>query len=200
MGVVSLMGWDADTKEWRKVLVNAAGKLIIDPSEIFEDPPTDGEAGKAPTSNWAHDHAADADAHHTKFTITEHDTATRHPLANLDTLVCSEAEADSKISTHNTLAGAHCVSSSTGAIVQGVATVILTSSGAGIWHIVCYMGGRDYPTQASAIAIHDGAYFNLSNYDHGSQLTITTTAGNNVYVTQNCGATDAVLYTIQRLK
>jgi len=59
-----LFGWDDDNKKWVKVLVNSEGKLIIDPSEIFEEDPTDGEVGKAPTSNWAHDHAANADAHH----------------------------------------------------------------------------------------------------------------------------------------
>jgi len=109
MGAVHLWGWDADAKVWCKLVCNAAGKLIIDPSEIFEDPPTDGEAGKAATSNWSHDHAADVSAHHTKFTITEHDVVARHPLANLDTLVCSEVEADSKITTHKGDASAHHV-------------------------------------------------------------------------------------------
>jgi hypothetical protein len=51
-----LYGWDSAAEVWVKLLANADGKLIIDPSEIFEDPPTDGETGKAPTSNWAHDH------------------------------------------------------------------------------------------------------------------------------------------------
>lgn len=107
MSQSSLYGWDADAKVWRKVLVNAAGKLIIDPTEIFEDPPTENEAGKAPQSAWAFDHEANASAHHTKFTITEHDVTARHPLANLDPLVCSEAEADSKIATHAAIAAAH---------------------------------------------------------------------------------------------
>ena len=71
MSITGLMGWDADSKVWRKVVVNADGKLIIDPSEIFEDPPTDGEVGKAATSNWSHDHAADASAHHVKYTDAE---------------------------------------------------------------------------------------------------------------------------------
>lgn len=55
MSGVMLWGWDGT--QWVKVLVNAAGKLIIDPSDILEDVPTDGEVGKAPTSNWAHDEA-----------------------------------------------------------------------------------------------------------------------------------------------
>lgn len=59
-----LWGWDGTT--WVKVLVNAAGKLIIDPSEILEDTPTDGEVAKAPTSNWAHDHAALPNVHHVR--------------------------------------------------------------------------------------------------------------------------------------
>ena len=211
------MGWDAVANVWRKLVCNPEGKLIIDPSEILEDDPTDGEVGKAPTSNWAHDHAAlpavhherytdvesrgainnilnsvgrltdnlncnykaltimayvslktsvvdttlitygkaynsdtlfvnvfktgvgqipcffdiyngtayervvvlpvmtaaiathtaIAAAHHAVFTITEHDTADRHALANLDPLVCSEAEADARITTHAAIAAAH---------------------------------------------------------------------------------------------
>ena len=65
------MGWDSANNVWRKVLVNDQGKLIIDPSEIFEDPPADGEVGKAPTSNWAHDHNANASAHHARYTDAE---------------------------------------------------------------------------------------------------------------------------------
>ena len=58
---VSLMGWDAANKMWRRVVVNADGKLIIDPSEIFENVPTDNEHGKAPDSDWAYDHQHDND-------------------------------------------------------------------------------------------------------------------------------------------
>ena len=71
MANVAMMGWDADAKVWRKVVVNSAGKLIIDPSEILEDDPTDGEVGKAPTSNWAHDHAALPAVHHARYTDAE---------------------------------------------------------------------------------------------------------------------------------
>jgi len=68
---VSMMGWDATAKVWRKLVCNAAGKLIIDPSEILEDNPTDNEVGKAPTSNWAFDHKANVAAHHTRYTDAE---------------------------------------------------------------------------------------------------------------------------------
>lgn len=71
VGAIQLYGWDATNKNWVKVLVNSDGKLIIDPTEIFEDPPTDGETGKAPNSNWAHDHAANASAHHARYTDAE---------------------------------------------------------------------------------------------------------------------------------
>lgn len=55
-------------------------------------------------------HKGDADAHHTKFTTTEHDVVARHPLANLDPLVCSEAEADAKVAAHGALTtGVHGV-------------------------------------------------------------------------------------------
>jgi len=72
---VSLMAWDVDNLTWRRVVCNAAGKLIIDPSEILEDNPTDNEVGKAPTSNWAFDHKADASAHHARYTDAEAITA-----------------------------------------------------------------------------------------------------------------------------
>ncbi len=49
------MGWDAAAENWVKLVCNSAGKLIIDPTEILEDNPTDQEVGKAPTSNWAYD-------------------------------------------------------------------------------------------------------------------------------------------------
>ena len=82
--------WDAATSLWKcKALVDADI-----PAAICRD-------------TELADHAALPDVHHTKFTITEHDTPTRHPLANLDTLVCSEAEADSKITTHKGDASAH---------------------------------------------------------------------------------------------
>lgn len=67
--------------------------LPVDPTDFLEDDPTEDEAEKAPTSEWAFDHKANVNAHHTKFTITEHDLAARHALAVLDPLVCSEAEA-----------------------------------------------------------------------------------------------------------
>jgi len=68
---VYLYGWDAENENWVKILVTDEGKLIIDPSEIFEDPPTEDEHGKAPASSWAFDHQADPDAHHAKFTPAE---------------------------------------------------------------------------------------------------------------------------------
>ncbi len=54
--ITNIQGWDGT--QWVKLLCNAAGKLIIDPSEILQDDPQDSEVGKAPTANWAHDEAA----------------------------------------------------------------------------------------------------------------------------------------------
>ena len=71
MGNVLLHGWDSTNEIWVKLLCNADGKLIIDPSEIFEDVPTDNEHGKAPTSDWAYDHKADASAHHVRYSDAE---------------------------------------------------------------------------------------------------------------------------------
>jgi hypothetical protein len=69
---VQLYGWDTVTGAWVKVLVNAAGKLIIDPSEILENPPTNGETAKAPQSDWAYDHWKDPDAHHAQKHANKH--------------------------------------------------------------------------------------------------------------------------------
>ncbi|MBA7471393.1 hypothetical protein ES707_06699 [subsurface metagenome] len=66
-----LYGWCDDPAGWVKCLVTETGKLIIDPTEIFEDDPTDNEHGKAPTSNWAHDHEELTTAHHAKYTDAE---------------------------------------------------------------------------------------------------------------------------------
>jgi len=71
MGKVLLHGWNTEAGIWVKLLCNAEGKLIIDPSEIFEDVPTDNEHGKAPTSDWAYDHKADASAHHVRYSDAE---------------------------------------------------------------------------------------------------------------------------------
>jgi len=67
------------TEDWRSLICNADGKLIIDPSEILEDDPTNNEVGKAPTSNWAYDHKNLANAHHDKFTAA----AARAAINNL---------------------------------------------------------------------------------------------------------------------
>lgn len=68
---VQLWGWDSTNSVWVKVLVNSDGKLIIDPSEIFENPPTDGETAKGAQSDWCYDHWKDAAAHHARYTDAE---------------------------------------------------------------------------------------------------------------------------------
>src|SRR4030067_2010204 len=91
MASAALMGWDADAGKWRKLVCNAAGKLIIDPSEILENVPTDGEVGKGPTSNWAYDHNAAASAHHVRYA----DSEARAAIGNLfDALGVVQANVD----------------------------------------------------------------------------------------------------------
>jgi len=69
-GIV-LHGWDETNNVYVKILVDANGNLIINPVNIIDDTPVDGEIGKAISSNWAHDHKADASAHHTKYTDSD---------------------------------------------------------------------------------------------------------------------------------
>ncbi|KKM83913.1 hypothetical protein LCGC14_1304460 [marine sediment metagenome] len=65
MGSGHLFGWESVGEDWVKVLANPSGELLIDASLILEDVPTDGELEKAPTSNWAYDHANETDVHPT---------------------------------------------------------------------------------------------------------------------------------------
>jgi hypothetical protein len=66
-----LRGWDAVNEVWVKITCDADGKIIIDPTAILENPPTEDEDKKAPTSEWAFDHAVNAAAHHAKYTDAE---------------------------------------------------------------------------------------------------------------------------------
>ncbi len=68
MGGGYLFGWDPDAEGWVKVACNPAGELDIDATAIFENPPTEDEAAKGPSSEWAFDHNANASAHHSKYT------------------------------------------------------------------------------------------------------------------------------------
>jgi len=66
-----LMGWDATNEVWVRCVVTADGKLIINPTGFLENPPTEDQDKKAPTSEWVYDHAADISAHHAKYTDVE---------------------------------------------------------------------------------------------------------------------------------
>lgn len=72
---VYLQGWDSVAKKWVKIICDAAGKLMIDPTLILENPPTEDESKKAPSSEWAYDHWKAAGAHHVKYTDLEAQTA-----------------------------------------------------------------------------------------------------------------------------
>jgi len=69
--MAALKGWYAAGSAWVKVACNSAGELLLAAAALFENPPTDGEESKGPSSNWAYDHAANASAHHAKYTDGE---------------------------------------------------------------------------------------------------------------------------------
>lgn len=71
MAGAQLMGWDETNGVWVRCVVTEDGKLIINPTGFLENPPTEDEDKKAPTSEWAFDHAANVAAHHTKYTDAE---------------------------------------------------------------------------------------------------------------------------------
>jgi len=58
-----------------KAVYDAGDNGVVDAvdsiSDHLENPPTEDEATKAPTSEWAFDHDADVDAHHAKYTDAE---------------------------------------------------------------------------------------------------------------------------------
>jgi len=65
-------GWYPAGKIWVPMQVAVDGSLVIDPTALFEEPPTNGEMEKAATSNWSFDHDADPDAHHARLhTMTD---------------------------------------------------------------------------------------------------------------------------------
>lgn len=142
---VELWGWDSVGGAWVKLLCNAAGKLIIDPSEILEEPPTDGEVGKAATSNWSHDHDADPDAHHAAFVAADHTAigdgaphhAAAHTLASHSTKAHAEltdvTENQHHARQHALNAGAdHTGRAALSQMPDGTLSYVLTGQGAGV--------------------------------------------------------------------
>ena len=79
-----MWGWDATNEVWVKCVVNEDGKLIINPTGFLENPPTEDEAAKAPTSEWAFDHDADPDAHHEPYTDAEAVNAAHNRSVTID--------------------------------------------------------------------------------------------------------------------
>jgi len=166
MGNIMIMGWDATAKVARRVLVNDEGKLIIDPSEIFEDPPTDGETGKAPNSNWAFDHAADASAHHARYTDEESRAAINNVLSSAGmltkTLHCQYNIIDNlpEFMLRTTAASNHYMEFKTG---TNIPICRLTAVKSGVGYVPAYIdiyNGTAYervvvvPVMDAAIATH----------------------------------------------
>lgn len=58
-----IYGYYPTDDEWLPIKVDSNGRVIVDPSLLFENPPTEDETKKGPSSEWAFDHAADPDAH-----------------------------------------------------------------------------------------------------------------------------------------
>ena len=104
---IALHGWDSVGEVYVPILVNADGKPIIDPTAIFEDPPTNGETTKAPNSNWAFDHDADPAAHHAKYTDAEAEAVADAQIATHTAIATAHQDAPALIATHKAIAAAH---------------------------------------------------------------------------------------------
>ena len=59
----ALWGWHPATNTWIPLQVAANGSLVIDPTALFENPPTEDETEKGASSEWSFDHDADPIAH-----------------------------------------------------------------------------------------------------------------------------------------
>jgi len=104
---IHLMAWYAAGPAWKEVLCDVNGKMIVDPTAILENPPTEDEAGKAPTSEWAFDHDADAAAHHAKYTDGEAQNVADTQIGIHAALPTVHQDAPDLILTHKGDASAH---------------------------------------------------------------------------------------------
>lgn len=86
-----LFAWDDTNEVWVRLVCDSNGYLKIDKSELFENPPTEDEDKKGPSSEWAFDHAADEDAHHSRYTDAE-------ARASINNIFGSDGKADDNIS------------------------------------------------------------------------------------------------------
>lgn len=68
----ALWGWFPAGNVWVKLQVDANGRLVLDPTLLFDDTPDNLDLLHAPTSNWAFNHNDDPDAHHARLhTMTD---------------------------------------------------------------------------------------------------------------------------------
>ncbi len=140
---VQLYGWDSVTGAWVKLLCNAAGKLIIETSEILEDTTKDGETAKAAQSNWSFDHNANANAHHVAFVAADHTAignaaphhAEAHTLASHTTKAHSEltgvTENQHHARQHSVVSASDHTGRLTKAFMEWTANKLLLGTGAG---------------------------------------------------------------------
>ena len=157
MAGCNLYGWDATNGIWVKLICNEEGKLIIDPSEILEDDPTDNEVGKAPTSNWAFDHNADASAHHLRYT---HNEASAVVLTHIEIIPTNNEYEKAPCSNwaydHENNASAHHTKTTAGELNH---------------NDLANISSDDHHTKTTAGELNHNDLANISSDDHHSRYT-----------------------------
>lgn len=74
------------TPKWDELVIGAGGTVLYSDGtdvawvDVFENPPTEDEANKAPSSEWAFDHDANVNAHHAQAHKDTHDPSGNDPI------------------------------------------------------------------------------------------------------------------------
>jgi len=104
---IHLMAYHLPTTTWKKVLCNGVGELLLDLTNILQNPPVEDDATHTATSEWLYDHDADVSAHHAKYTDAEAKVVSDAGIATHAAIATVHQNAPALIATHKADADAH---------------------------------------------------------------------------------------------
>jgi len=104
---IHLMAYHQPTTTWKKVLCNGVGELLLDLTNILQNPPVEDDSTHTPTSEWAYDHWKLANAHHAKYTNGEAQTVADARILIHKNLATAHQDAPTLINDHKLIPAAH---------------------------------------------------------------------------------------------